>query len=84
MVPATFYAEEKGITKNMADEMPSIYLFGKSLEDMYRHAIGAVGNYNEMYMKKWEGMASIMERQGRNQLNRYPFGPQVKPMFSVK
>jgi len=77
-ISATFIAEEEYITQKMSDEMDGISVFGPSFVEMYRHAIGAVGNYGEIYSRHVE---SIEPRQGRNLLNTNPFGPQQVSFF---
>jgi len=78
IVSATFYAEEKHITKNNSDEMPVVNLFGDAYGSMFENAISIVGGYNEMF----ENNVNI-SREKRNQLNNNPFTPQMNPDFLV-
>jgi len=80
-VSATFFAEDEGITQRRSSEMPPVNLFGMALQDMTRHAIGAVGNYDEMYYNKniSGGGKALPPRGGRNLLNTNPLGPQHFP-----
>jgi len=73
-----FHAEEQGITKVDASLMPEAKYFGDSLSRMWKDSVGAVGNYGEMFERNFVG---IMERKGRNNLNKMN-GPQLyaKPL----
>mmetsp|Transcript_19894 Transcript_19894/g.27607 ORF Transcript_19894/g.27607 Transcript_19894/m.27607 type:complete len:81 (-) Transcript_19894:30-272(-) len=80
MVSATFFAEEEGITQKLSMDMPSVNLFGSKLVHMYRNAIAEVGNYGEMYDRS----VVAVPREGRNLLNKNPYGPQFDPTFALK
>jgi hypothetical protein len=67
IVGATFYAEENGITKATASEMPSTNLFGPLLQDMMKDAIRGVGNYGEIYQ---DNLEAFIARSGLNELNQ--------------
>jgi hypothetical protein len=67
IVGATFYAEENGITRATASEMPSTSLFGPLLQDMLKDAIRGVGNYGEIYQRNLE---AFIARSGLNELNQ--------------
>ena len=68
IIYAYFYAEEKGITQTNSMNMPHTRLFGddESLQDMWRNAIKAVGNYADIYERNLQG---IIPRSGFNLLN---------------
>lgn len=80
VVAALFYAEEQGITQATASNMPTVSLFGNKYFAMFRRVVEAVGNYGEMYERN---LGSELPRSGANQLNVFPFGPQlfVRPGF---
>lgn len=78
IVSATISAEEQFINQKMSNDMVYIYLFGPSLKGMFRDAIGAVGNYGEIYNRSME---LIVPRGGRNLLNTNPIGPQMYSFF---
>ena len=80
IVASTFYAEEEGITKDTADAMPEVSLFGPLYTDMFRLAIGAVGNYGEIYARQAE---AEVPRGGLNELNASPSGPQMYPLPGI-
>ena len=81
VVEATFYAEEQGITKATASEMPLVSLFGSQYTRMFERIIGAVGNYGQIYERNLGS-----PRTGGNRLNSSPNGPQhfVPPGVSLK
>lgn len=74
---ATIYAEDEGITRESARNMPAVFLFGESLKPMFFDVISAVGSYREIYGRT---LASIIPRSGRNQLNKNLTGPQQFPI----
>lgn len=76
MVAATFYAEEEGINKTTAQQMPQMLLFGAGnfLLSLIR-MIEAVGNYGEIYSRNLEALSLF--RDGGNRLNVSPFGPRI-------
>ena len=78
---STYNAEENGITQRTSNEMPLVNLFGVGLERLFRNAILAVGNYDEMYRRVFGQIAS---REGRNMLNSSPFQPQHYPVLFGK
>jgi len=80
IVGCIFYAEEQNITQPEADLLPTVSLFGPLFLDMFPLAIGAVGNYGEIY----RGHAQPdVPRGGLNELN-YPWnGPQQFPLPGV-
>jgi hypothetical protein len=60
------YAEEAGITKNDATEMPVVGLFGASYHRMFRYVILFLGNYGDIYERN---LGSLLPRFGANLLN---------------
>ena len=78
---STYNAEENGITQRTSNEMPLVDLFGVDLERLFRDAILAVGNYDEMYRRVFGQNAS---RVGLNMLNSSPFQPQLYPVLFGK
>ena len=66
VVQAIFYAEENGITQATASNMPEIAVFGPDFLDMFRYAVGAVGNYAEIYERN---LGMNIPRGGLNLLN---------------
>ena len=60
------YAEEQGITDESASNMPQTNLFGPSLTEMWQHAIGAVGNYGQIFERN---LTPLMNRTQLNMLN---------------
>ena len=82
IVMATFYAEEKEITKYNTNEMPLVRLYAKEFVPMLlRDIILVVGNYAEIYARNVE---SYIPRAGLNMLNdrRRP-GPQHYPLPGI-
>ena len=77
VVSAIFHAEEQGITKQTANEMPVVSLFGPLFVNMFRDAIGSVGNYGEIYERRAEGE---VPRGGLNLVNIQLSGPQHYPL----
>ena len=71
VVEALFYAEEQGITRATASEMPRVSLFGSQYIRMFEHVIATVGNYGEIYARNIDS-----PRAGGNVLNGSPNGPQ--------
>jgi hypothetical protein len=67
IVGATFYAEENGIARATASEMPSTNLFGPLLQDMLKDAIRGVGSYGEIYE---DNLEAFIARSGLNELNK--------------
>jgi hypothetical protein len=80
IVASTFYAEEEGITKATASTMPAVSLFGPRFGDMFRMAIGAVGNYGEIYNRQAQ---AEVPRGGLNELNDFLKGPLHYPLPGV-
>ena len=80
IVTSIFFAEEEGITKDTADAMPEVSLFGPVYTDMFRLAVGAVGNYGEIYARQAE---AEVPRGGLNELNLWPGGPQMYPLPGI-
>ena len=66
VIQAIIAAEEKNITQATAGEFPQTDVFGEQYNDMFRHAIAAVGNYGEVYERH---RASIIPREGINLIN---------------
>ena len=71
-------AEARGITQDNAIMMGTTDVFGAEFESMFVDAVGAVGNYGEMYARHLE---EIVPRKGLNLINRgtaliysHPFG----------
>ena len=73
VVSAIFFAEEHGISQLRSIEMPLVNLFGNDYSRMFRNAVGAVGNFGEMYNRN---VASEVPRSRLNKLNTNPYGPQ--------
>ena len=74
---STIYAEEEKITRSSSNAMPEVKLFGFIFRRMFRDAILAVGNYEEMYARNVE---AIVPRSGFNLLStQEPIGPQHFP-----
>jgi len=69
-------AENEGITKNTADSMPEVSLFGPLHTEMFRLAVGSVGNNGETYARQAEGE---VPRRGLNEVNPWPGGPADVP-----
>jgi hypothetical protein len=81
IVSAIFFAEEEGITQaGAAEEMPDVALFGSRFQGMFKNAIGAVGNYGEIYARNVEDDVS---RGGLNELNQFLATPQLHPLTGV-
>lgn len=59
-------AEAQGITQGTASTFKTTNLFGKQFENMFNDAIGAVGNYGEIYSRH---LQPLIPRQGLNLLN---------------
>jgi general L-amino acid transport system substrate-binding protein len=76
VVEALFIAEEQGITKDTAENMPRTDLFGGLFRDMLRNAVSAGGAYNELYSRNLE---DIVPRAGLNLLNNGS-QPQFYPL----
>ena len=68
------YAEEAGINSSRSGDLPLVNLFGTSYSRMLREAVGAVGNFGEIYQRNVE---ADVPRGGLNSLNAVPFGPQL-------
>ena len=62
----TIHAEEEGITRETASELPIVELFGNDLKQSIRDLIITTGNYGEMYERDVE---AYIPRSGRNFLN---------------
>jgi len=77
VVMSTFYAEEEGISQEESLDMPLVGVLGQDYNRMYRDAIRAVGNYGEIYDRN---VNARVQRQGRNELNIAPLGPQHYPL----
>lgn len=79
IVQAVLHADEIGRTQQNAFDFPSSDLFGESFSDMFRHAISAAGNYEEIYARNME---ALVPRDGLNLINSgdsgliysFPFG----------
>jgi len=80
IVGSTFYAEEQKITREIADQMPKVTLFGPQFENMFVNAIAAVGNYGEIYDRNAEAEVS---RGGLTLLNEFLATPQHYPLPGV-
>ena len=75
---AFVYAEQHGITRGDAIDLPVVELFGIDFLQMFRTAVLAVGNYGEMFNRTLQEPYGIL-RQGRNLLNG-DGGPQLVPL----
>jgi general L-amino acid transport system substrate-binding protein len=80
IVASTIYAEEQGITQSTASDMPEVSLFGPLYTDMFRLAIGAVGNYGEIYERQAE---AEVPRGGLNDLYLFNSGGLLYPLPGV-
>eukprot|EP00934_Nitzschia_sp_Nitz4_P005117 Nitzschia sp. Nitz4//scaffold238_size30058//11696//14318//NITZ4_008000-RA/size30058-augustus-gene-0.16-mRNA-1//-1//CDS//3329543531//5107//frame0 len=81
VVASIVYAEEQGITAETAHElMPTVSLFGSQFLGMFQDAVGAVGNYGEIYVRQAE---NEVPRAGPNEVNVGLTGPQFYPMPGV-
>lgn len=60
------YAEEQGITDKTASNMPQTNLFGPGLIEMWQDAIGAVGNYGQIFERN---LTPLINRTQLNMLN---------------
>ena len=76
IVSATFYAEEKQITKEKSEDMPIVNLFSTQYGTMFQDAISIVGHYGEMFHR-----SVTVTREKRNMLNENPFSPQINAMY---
>ena len=83
-------AEELGITKATASSMVSTDVFGEQFRHMFQNAVGANGNFGEIYNKNLEDV--LPRGNGMNITNRnsgmiylFPFGnTQIQgPKLSV-
>ena len=79
------YAEAANITQNTSHRMELIdsSLFGPDFSELFRNAVGAVGNYAEIYNRH---LSSMLPRGGRNRLNRnQPDAPliYIPPGFDI-
>lgn len=66
IIEAIILAEEKNITQTTAGEFAQTNVFGEQYQDMFRHAIAAVGNYGEIYERH---RTSIIPRERINLIN---------------
>ena len=76
VVNAIIFADEQGYTQETYLEMERVDIFAPLvLDTVFRNVIQAVGSYQEI----WDRHASPqgLEREGRNLLNTYPFGPML-------
>jgi general L-amino acid transport system substrate-binding protein len=80
IVSSIFYAEEAGITSAAPNDMPLTSLFGPLYVDMFRLAVGAVGNYGEIYKRQAE---QDVPRGGLNELYGISSGPLHYPLPGV-
>ena len=71
-----FIAEERGLGKATATNMPTTNLFGPLFRDMLQNAVAAGGAYNELYNRNLE---DIVPRAGLNLLNTGS-QPQLYPL----
>jgi len=79
IVYSTFYAEEEGIGRELANTMPQTTLFGPLYRNMLSNIINAVGNYGEIYRRNADTLAP---RNGSlNGLNIVPFGSEQFPLL---
>jgi hypothetical protein len=80
IVASIFYAEEAGISQGNASRMPVVSLFGSLYSNMLINAVGAVGNYGEIYSRTAE---NDVPRGGLNEINELLSGPQHYPLPGV-
>ncbi|CAB9506132.1 extracellular solute-binding protein [Seminavis robusta] len=67
VLQAFFTAELEGITQQTASLFPKVDWFGEEYQDMYHHAIAAVGNWGEIFNRT---LALTIPRTGQNLLVR--------------
>ena len=80
IVAGMFYAEEENISQVSANELPTIGVFGPGFLYMLWHAVGAVGNYGEVYERNVQG---DVPRGSLNLVNLLLDGPQHYPRPGV-
>jgi len=80
IVLAILYAEEQGITSDIAGDMPVVTLFGEGLKQMFRDCVASVGSYAELYNNT---LQEYVPRQGANRLNEGYAGPQMFPFAAA-
>jgi hypothetical protein len=79
VIQALLSAEEQGTTQTTAENMGTFGLLGEEFENLFIDAVGASGNYGEIYARNME---SIVPRGGLNSINSgdtgrhysFPFG----------
>ena len=80
IVTTIFGAEEEGITQATADQLPTVRLFGPLFFNVFKNAVGAVGNYAEIYDRNVD---VDVPRGGLNKVNVFLSGPQHYPLPGV-
>jgi len=77
VVNAVLYADENNISKADPGDMPRVNLFRPwvSDTDMLENIVRGVGNFQEIWDRHLGIHGQNITRDGRNQLNIYPFGP---------
>lgn len=79
IVSALLYADEQGITSEMAyEDLPLIHLFSNDYMGMFQDAVSAVGSFGQIYARH---IGDEFQRTGPNDLNLVPFQPQHFPLF---
>ena len=63
VMEALVQAEESGVSKASSWQMSKTFVFGEQYQDMFRNAVGAVGNYGDL----WNNMP--FSRSGLNLVN---------------
>lgn len=76
IVSSLFHAEDGNISQVNAQEMPVVNVFGAPFTDMFRNAVGAVGNYGEIYTRN---IGNSLRRSSLNLVNEDLKGPQHYP-----
>jgi len=66
VIESLIAAEEKNITQFTAIDFPQTDVFGSEYQDMFRHAIRAVGNYGDIWNHTLE---DVIPRIGMNRLH---------------
>ena len=81
LVTALIYAEENGVTKDTADDMPLIRVFGNDFQDVFVRAVEQVGSFSEVYKRN---LREGYPRGGPNLINTHFEDPQLNPYLERK
>lgn len=80
VLQALLAAEEQGITQSTAADLPMVSVFGNRFENMFIDAVGAVGNFGEIYARHVEAFVprksidTINTNGSTGLLFSHPFG----------